>query len=70
MSVLSSKDDGKCNMPSPAGSSCPYCMGASVFEMREVVVTIDKSTVPCIFRYCLNHLRSRVAVGLVDGSIG
>jgi hypothetical protein len=61
--------EGKCNMPSPSGSSCPYCMGATVYEMRAVIVR-DGCDHVFSFRYCLNHLRRRIAVGLIDGRSG
>lgn len=52
-----------CNMPAPSGARRAYCGGESVFEAMEQL----RSGQYCVFRYCLNHLRDRVEVGLLKG---
>lgn len=61
--------DGLCNMPGPQGTPRVYCHGQSVFEMRELCA-VNGETFPVIFRYCLNHLRAKVSIGLVKGDAG
>jgi hypothetical protein len=37
--------------------------------MRELC-TVSGKTFPVIFRYCLNHLRAKVSIGVVKGDPG
>jgi hypothetical protein len=61
--------DGLCNMPGPQGTPRVYCHGQSVFETRELC-TANGETFLVIFRYCLNHLRAKISIGLVKGDAG
>lgn len=60
----------RCNCPAPSGARGPFCGGETVYEVREACAVGDGRTAFLIFRYCLSHLRSKIAVGMIDGDSG
>ncbi len=62
--------EGYCNAHAPMTGIRFYCGGVSVYEEMRVSHTEDGAAERLVFRYCINHLRSRVASGSLTGETG